>query len=248
LETIHEQGELRVDQTNTCQLNEISDHYVDRSIAADFKLLVTEYAKRDKAIFITHDWGSGAILYILNEYPDVVEKVVLGTAPSRNFKKFFNEQPMNVLRQFLKSWYIFFFQLTGLSDHIFTRQNFGFLYLFSGLEDLGRQGRISAEEGLMSMKNIRDSFTTASSYYRGAFKPRLRGRVFVDDIDCPILFTHAENDRFLSEPPLQFALREALTPKAKERSKVVTFADTPHWIEYFGEVVIPVIEKFIKEE
>ena len=38
-------------------LHRTSYLYTDKYYAEDYYLLVTEYAKRDKAIFITHDWG-----------------------------------------------------------------------------------------------------------------------------------------------------------------------------------------------
>jgi len=223
----------------------ISYKYVDTEIARDLKLLVNEYAQREKAIFITHDWGSGAATYALTEYPEIFERAILGTPPLRNSKNFVQQYPLRFISQMIKSWYIMFLQIAGLSDYVFSRNNFALMFDFVKFDEIGKEGRMSAEEALLYIEHLEKVRVTTMSYYRGMTRAQYQGKKEL--LDFPIMFMHSERDRYLTKSPLDFVYRQEMTESAKSQSRVVELMNVPHWIQYYGEVVIPIIEEFIQK-
>ena len=228
-------------------LNGIANEYIDVKLAKDYQLLVTEYAKRDKAIFISHDWGAATLTYTIREYPEIVEKAVLGVAVRVNGRKFLLEHTGALFKQLAKSWYVFFFQVLGLSDYLFRKNDFAFFFNFGGFDEEGRKGRLSVEEAKLWVENIRSSFTTATSFYRGAFRPQSKRSIDEYKIDFPVLFLHAENDKYLTLEAMQFSLKEALTEKAQATSKLVIVEGSSHWVQFYGEKFIRELDEFIKQ-
>nr|CAG4707891.1 unnamed protein product [Naegleria fowleri] len=226
-------------------LHRTSYLYTDKYYAEDYYLLVTEYAKRDKAIFITHDWGSGAASYVRREHPEIFERLVMGVGNFLN-TQFIKNRPLDFVKQLLKSWYIFFFQVLGVSDVAVSRDDFSFLLFFTGFDELGRQGRMSVEELNLWANHWRKNFVTATSIYRGAFRnSKPPQKLENKSVPIPILYIHGENDRYITSAPMYFFVENILTEEAKKKSSVYEVKNAPHWTQLYGEEIIPQIEKFI---
>lgn len=181
------------------------------------------------------------------EYPEIIEKAVLGVAIRANQGKYIKENFGPFLTQVYKSWYVFFLQALGLSDYLFRKNDFAFLLNFGVFDEEGRKGRLSAEEAKFWLQNIRSSFTTATSFYRGAFRSQSKRSFDKEKVNVPVLFLHAENDRYLTEETSQFALREALTEEARKKSKVFIVKESSHWVQFYGEKFIKEIDEFIRK-
>jgi len=81
--------------------------------ARDIKALI-EFYGRKSAIVVGHDWGAGAVFEFAAEYPTFVEKVVI---LNMLHPQLFSVHPWKMFPyQILKSWYIFYNQITGLAE------------------------------------------------------------------------------------------------------------------------------------
>lgn len=71
----------------------------------DIKELIKALNK-DKAILVGHDWG-GAVAYdVAVRYPSVIDRLIILNAP---YLPHYREVRNSNWKQFLKSWYTFFF-------------------------------------------------------------------------------------------------------------------------------------------
>ena len=57
---------------------------------------------------------SGAASYVRREHPEIFERLVMGVGNFLN-TQFIKNRPLDFVKQLLKSWYIFFFQVLGVS-------------------------------------------------------------------------------------------------------------------------------------
>ena len=164
-----------------------------------------------------------------------------------NEGKYIKEHTAKFFRQLTKSWYIFFLQLVGLSELISTRNDYAMFFNTAGFDQEARQGRLSAEEAKLWLENIKSSYITATSFYRAAFRTQSTRSFDKEKVDVPVLFLHAENDRYLTEESAHFALKEALTERAQKESKVFIVKESSHWIQFYGEKFIKEIDEFIRK-
>ena len=74
-----------------------------------------EFLQVDKVILVGHDWGGAIASWFAAVHPNMVSKLVLLNTPiGPLFMKLQNSK----LRQFLSSWYIYFFQLPYFPETI----------------------------------------------------------------------------------------------------------------------------------
>jgi pimeloyl-ACP methyl ester carboxylesterase len=72
-------------------------------------------AGREKFTLIAHDWGAAVGFNYVYRYMDTLEKyIMIGGPPSEAWKKLIVSSP----KQFLMSWYIFFFQMLWLPEFV----------------------------------------------------------------------------------------------------------------------------------
>jgi pimeloyl-ACP methyl ester carboxylesterase len=84
----------------------ISDYRMEL-LVKDVKEFV-KALKRDSCILVGHDFGGAIAWVVAATCPSIVEKLVILNIPHPEAMK---KKLQTSLRQFLKSWYIFFFQL-----------------------------------------------------------------------------------------------------------------------------------------
>ncbi|KAF6216229.1 hypothetical protein GE061_000569 [Apolygus lucorum] len=87
-------------------------YYSMKYLSEDVKNLI-EGLGRQKAILVAHDWGGIAAWSTVLRYPEMIEKFVILNAPH---PVAFNKHLVSSLKQFLQSWYMFFFQLPFLPE------------------------------------------------------------------------------------------------------------------------------------
>ena len=82
---------------------------------------LVKHLGRDKAHFVSHDWG-GAIGWWLNlKYPDMVERAVILNLPH---PVVFTKTLKSSFKQLKSSWYVIFFQLPWLPEWYLQKQDF----------------------------------------------------------------------------------------------------------------------------
>src|SRR5262249_56676185 len=109
-------------------------------LSADVAALVRHLGCARAAV-VGHDWGGGVAWHTALTQSAVVERLAVLNAPHP--AAFFRE--LRTLRQLLKSWYIFFFQLPALPEALCRRGNFAWLER-TLRSDPARPGAFSEED------------------------------------------------------------------------------------------------------
>src|SRR3712207_1281448 len=103
----------------------VDDYRIER-LADDVTGLVRHFGAR-QATIVGHDWGAAAAWAVAERYPEYVSKLAaLQVPPARVWAE-------NItLKQLLRSWYMFFFQLPSIPEWWISRAD------FAGLERMFR--------------------------------------------------------------------------------------------------------------
>ena len=145
------------------------EHYHPRRIAADAIAWAESFGK---VHLIGHDWGGIAAYQAAAQRPDLFHSLTVIAIPHTSAM-----QQRAALRflpsQLRKSWYIFFFQLRGLSDRVVERNDFAFIKWLWREWSPGftpEPGELEAVIETLSQPGVRQS---ALSYYRAMLSPGL---------------------------------------------------------------------------
>jgi epoxide hydrolase 4 len=149
-----------------------------------------------RAHVVGHDWG-GAIAWTLAlEHPEVVERLVVINAPH---PKAIARALRSDIRQILRSWYIFAFQLPWLPERQLLRPG----AISAGLRGSARGSPVFSEADLAEYERAFAQpgvATAALNYYRAALRDGMRGRVAAGDpIASPTLVIWGEDDTALGK-------------------------------------------------
>ncbi|XP_049765008.1 epoxide hydrolase 4-like [Schistocerca cancellata] len=162
----------------------------------DVKQLV-EYFGKQKITLVAHDWGGMVAWYFLLKHPEKVEKyIIMDTGFPKGF--------FNSLKQFFKSWYIFFFQMPYLPEMFassFDLENFTKVFIDDGSVETGGITEEDIEAYKFTFQN-KGGFTAPINYYRASMRKRTTNepqpKRAEPRFDLPVgLFLFAENDRYL---------------------------------------------------
>src|ERR1044072_2728631 len=170
----------------------IEDYRIDE-IVADVIGLIDHFGARQAAI-VGHDWGAGVAWSIAQKHPERVRKLVVMQVPLPAVWR----ENMS-LRQLLRSWYMFFFQIRHLPEWLIRRQNFRALEK-SFQDNVGRKGSFTADDVERYKEAARQpgALTAAVNYYRANVFDRLfaRGRSKASEdkvrVRVPTLFIFGE--------------------------------------------------------
>jgi len=93
----------------------VSDYYMEK-LVEDVRQTISALGK-GKCYLAAHDWGGAIAWRFTLRYPQLVEKLVIFNCPH---PKAFQDRLMGLsLKQWLRSWYMFFFQCPYLPEIIF---------------------------------------------------------------------------------------------------------------------------------
>ncbi|XP_074597832.1 epoxide hydrolase 4-like [Brevipalpus obovatus] len=162
-------------------------------ILEDVDKLITHLGK-NQAILIGHDWGGFIAAEYVKKYPDRVSKLILlNSSESRVMGQVMKTD----LKQFLSSWYIFFFQLILLPELTFLGRDFGALenlYVGADKKPLLKGEELEAYKFTFS----RPAATTcAINYYRANFDLSKSSKI-TSKISCPTMVVWGQDDTFLT--------------------------------------------------
>lgn len=201
---------------------DVVDYRLDR-LAGDVVGLL-DHLGVSRACIAGHDFGASVAWWVAAFHPDRVRSVAVLNVPH---PKVMQKKLQGSLRQMLKSWYMFFFQLPGVPEWWFARKNFRFgerVLLASsrrgtfGPADLEAYRRAWSEPGAVR---------AMIHWYRAAFRFRLPETTSAGwRVSPPVLILWGEDDRFLS---VEMA-RESLGYCA--RGRCVLLPGVSHWIQH----------------
>jgi epoxide hydrolase 4 len=175
-----------------------------------------------KKIFLAgHDWGAAVAWSTALLHPQRIAKLIVLNVPHPSvMRKFLSTHP----RQFLRSWYMFFFQLPWLPEAFFSSFN----YHIGGRSLLrsSRPGTFSSEDLVQyrAAWSQPGALTAMINWYRALFRTRAK---FPDKIvRVPTRILWGERDAFLLFEMAQESLRYCAS------AELFTFANASHWLQH----------------
>ncbi len=202
----------------------IEDYRIDE-LVSDVIGLIDHFGAKQAAI-VGHDWGAGVAWSIAQKHPERVAKLVVMQVPLPAVWR----ENMS-LRQLLRSWYMFFFQVRHLPEWLIRRQNFRVLEK-SFQDNVGRRGSFTAADVERYKEAARQpgALTAAVNYYRANVFERLFARSKEAGegrkIHVPTLFIFGEQD-FAILPRSVRGLETHIAAEYRE----VRIPDSGHWVQ-----------------
>jgi pimeloyl-ACP methyl ester carboxylesterase len=196
--------------------------YRIEQLAADVAALIAHEGE-SKATVVGHDWGGAVAWSVPMLHPEAVEKLIVLNSPHpeamiREFRR---------VRQLLRSWYMFFFQLPWLPEAMLRLGN------YRVLERTMRSDPVRAaafsDEDIAAYKEAMSqpgALTAGINYYRALFRRNpLETRRLVRTIEAPTLLIWGERD-----PYLGVSLTEDMEQWVPN-IRVERIADASHWVQ-----------------
>lgn len=190
-------------------------------LADDIAGLVRSFGEQS-AIVVGHDWGAAVAYSVAMRHPEVVRRLAILNVPhpTRMLEGF------RTLTQLRKSWYMFFFQIPRLPEHLIARDDYSFAKrslrsdskdAFTD-EDLERYVEAWSQPGAL---------TGMINYYRAALR-RSPGKTLalMKPIEVPTLVIWGMLDRHIGSELAEPA------PEWVPNVRVERIADATHWVQH----------------
>jgi len=204
-----------------------SDHptpvsaYALDTLADDVTGLI-EATGRPRAAVVGHDWGGIVGWWLAIRHPDRLEKLAVLNAPHPiAFRRYLRSSP----RQWLKSWYTFYFHLPWLPEAMFRRRNWR--SLVDSLRRSSRPGTFTEDE----LERYRrawsesDAITTMIHWYRAAMRDQPAQppdpRIYV-----PTCLIWGVKDAFLDRGLAAKSLEHC------EHGRLEVIDEATHWVQH----------------
>ena len=204
----------------------VEDYRID-VIVEDVVGLIDHFGA-DQAAIVAHDWGAGVAWAVAQKYPQRVSKLaIMQVPPAAAWRANMS------LKQLLRSWYMFFFQIPRLPEWLIQRQNFRAIdQTFT--DSVYRKGTFDDEDVNRYKEALRQpgSLTAALNYYRANVIDRLKphranrqGKIG-KPIRTPTLFIFGEQD-FAILPATVRGIKDYIDAPYSE----LRIADSGHWVQ-----------------
>jgi pimeloyl-ACP methyl ester carboxylesterase len=214
------------------------NNYVIDLLVKDVVNLIHHFGK-EKAAIVSHDWGAGVAWAVAKRHPEAVTKLVaMQVPPPGCWRENFT------IKQFLSSWYMFFFQIPKLPEWWASANDFARIDKMYR-ETTVRPDAFSAEDIAVYKEALRQpgALTATVNYYRAnVFKSFFRGGVETPDeglIKVPTLFIYGEQDIAVLPSTVRKLERFIDAPYRELR-----IPDSGHWVQ--NEAVAEVNEALLE--
>ncbi len=205
----------------------VEDYKIDK-VVADVIGLIDHFGAKQAAV-VGHDWGAGVAWAIAQKHPERVSKLAVMQVPIAAAWR------ANMsLKQLLRSWYMFFFQIPRLPEWLISRQDFRAIErTFAG--KVITKNSFTAEEIERYKEAARQpgALTGAINYYRANVIDRLLTRTpdtaanqSSGRIRVPTLFIFGEQD-FAIIPATVRGLDKYIDAYYRE----VRIPNSGHWVQ-----------------
>lgn len=193
---------------------------------------------REKAAVIGHDWGAAIAWATAQKYPEYVHKLgALQVPPASVFKKNYS------FRQFLSSWYMFFFQIPVLPEFLLRLNDY--TALENALKNSTAEKDIFTNDEISEFKKAWSepfALTAMLNYYRAnVLKRFFTTSADTEKIKVPTIFIYGEQDK-------------AILPETVKNIGEMVEADyrefhvptSGHWVQQEApEVVTEILREFL---
>ena len=220
----------------------VEDYRMER-LVDDVTGLVRHFGARQAAI-VGHDWGAAVAWAVAQKYPEYVWKLAaMQVPPARAWAE-------NItLRQLLRSWYIFFFQLPMIPEWWISRAD------FAGLERMfrrtARPGTFTTADLAIFKSAMREpnALTSSINYYRANFGSLFSRRRKPSEgerdgrVRAPTLFIYGERDFAIVPETVRNVDADVSGPFRELR-----IAASNHWVQQeFPAEVNAALSSFLEE-
>ena len=184
-------------------------------------IAIADQLGREKIFLAGHDWGAAVAWSAALLHPQRIAKLAVLNVPHPSvMRKFLTRRP----HQFLRSWYMFFFQLPWLPEAVFSA--FNFRIGSRALLGSSRPGAFSDEDlaQYRAAWSQLGALTGMINWYRALFRARVK---FPDKIvRVPTRILWGERDAFLLAEMAHESLRYCTN------AELFTFANATHWLQH----------------
>ncbi|MEP6923133.1 MAG: alpha/beta hydrolase [Pyrinomonadaceae bacterium] len=218
----------------------VKDYEID-NLVDDVTGLIRHFG-REQAAVVGHDWGAIVAWKTALKYPEYVWKLAALQVPPSGAL-----QQNMTLRQFLASWYLFFFQIPRLPEWLMRRKDFALLErvltktatqnVFSS-EDIAKYKKSWSEDG---------AITAAVNYYRANVFKSFFGKTNLENssgkIKVPTLFIYGEKDTAILPETVRNVQQFVDAPYLELR-----IPNASHWVQQEAATeVSDALLKFLKD-
>ena len=215
-----------------------SDYTIDK-LVGDIAGLIQHFG-REKAAVIGHDWGASIAWALAMKKPEVLWKLgALQVPPIPIWKR------NQTAKQFRASWYMFFFQIPAIPEHLFAKDN----YAAFGKSLITSTARpdVFSDEDIAEYKKAwsQPGATTAMlNYYRANILKRMFGKSEMPaKIDVATLFIYGEKDKAVL-PETVAGVGDMIAGPYTERR----IPNSGHWVQQEArDEVTEIIREFLAD-
>jgi epoxide hydrolase 4 len=195
--------------------------YAGNLLADDVYVLIHALGA-ESAILVGHDWGGTVAWTTAMNHPEVVDKLVVLDAahPRKLMNGLFNP------RQFLRSWYFFFFALPWLPERIVRAKNFRFFRRF--VRDARPAYTPEEMEQYIEAWSQPGALTGMIDYYRFSVRQApWKAAAAILPVSAPTLVIWGGRDRYLGQQ-----LAEPERSDVPNLDRVERLPNASHWVHH----------------
>ena len=204
----------------------VADYRIEHLVGDVLGLI--KHFEKEKAVIVAHDWGAGVAWALAQKHPEAVTKLATLQVPLPAAWR-----ANMTLRQFLASWYMFFFQLPRVPEWWASANDFARLDKMYR-ETSVRPGAFSDDDIEIYKAALRQprALTSALNYYRAnVFRSLRRGGVETPEnadgrVRVPTLFIYGEQDMAVLPATVRDLGRFVDAPYRELR-----IPDSGHWVQ-----------------
>lgn len=215
----------------------IADYQID-NLVDDVMGLIRHFG-REKAAIVGHDWGAAIAWATAVKHPEIVWKLCALQVPPVSIW-----QKNQTFKQFLASWYMFFFQIPRLPEWIISRNDFEILA--KSLKTSTAQPGVFTDEDIAEYKKAwkeTDRLSSAINYYRANILKRLFSRNR-ESVKVPTLFIYGKKDTAILPETVQ-GVGDAVDAPFDE----IRIPDAGHWVQQEArEIVTDSLREFLADD
>lgn len=216
----------------------IADYSIEKLV--DDVTGLIRYFGREQAAIVGHDWGAAVAWAVALKHPEYVSKLcAMQVPPASIWRK------NQTVRQFLASWYMFFFQIPALPEYLLKLDDYAAMEN-ALIKTTAGKGVFTPEEIAEYKKSWHEPFalTAMLNYYRANILKRFLGTSKSDaKIKVPTVFIYGEKDRAIL-PETVKGVGEAVDAAFEE----FRIPDSGHWVQTeAADTVNEILRDFLAE-
>lgn len=198
----------------------IEDYRLEE-LATDVKELIYHLGY-SKAHLIGHDWGGAIAWFMAARHPVVIDHLIVLNSP---YPSIFKKALKTNLKQLMKSWYIFFFQIPYVPEVILKSFSKSMLANFFRSSSVNKE-TFSNDDIEMYYENLQKPgvLKSAINYYRAIFQSSSQSHGQVQ-IDIPTLLIWGERDVALTKE-----LTLGMERYFKQPIRIRYLPEAGHWV------------------